>query len=133
MVSVLLELKPRYYIILVWIWTTQIHYDVRYEAEDAVHRFMKLVQIALMVLIGAASGGWNPMGSYDIDYYQVAYPNTPTQDLVKYSGLCCTCWVPTTDPLADQAWESFFTITIAFAVTRALLAIQYLVGMCATA
>lgn len=37
-----------------------MHYDVRYEAEDVLHRIAKLVQIGLVVFIGAASGGWSP-------------------------------------------------------------------------
>lgn len=37
-----------------------MHYDVRYEAEDMVHRGFKCLQIMVFVYIGAASGGWSP-------------------------------------------------------------------------
>lgn len=53
-------LTRRYFTILTWIWTSQVHYDARYEAEDVLHRLAKLFQIGLLVFIGAVSGGWSP-------------------------------------------------------------------------
>lgn len=42
-------------------WTTQVHYDERYEAEDVVHRFLKAAQLLVFAFIGASSSGWNPI------------------------------------------------------------------------
>lgn len=53
------DTDSRYYTVLVWIWTAQIHYDTRYEAEDFFHRTAKLLQIILFVYIGASGGGWD--------------------------------------------------------------------------
>lgn len=49
----------RYFVVICWIWTAQIHYDIRYQAEDVYHRFVKGLQITLFLYIGAASGNWN--------------------------------------------------------------------------
>jgi hypothetical protein len=49
-----------FFIIVVCIWVSQIHYDVRYEAEDAFHRIFKALQIIVFMFIGASGGGWNP-------------------------------------------------------------------------
>jgi hypothetical protein len=45
--------------VISWIWTAQVHYDIRYQSEDVYHRFVKGLQITLFVYIGAASGNWN--------------------------------------------------------------------------
>jgi len=50
----------RYYAVITWIWTSQVHYDVLYETEDTFHRIAKLLQIMVFVYMGAASGGWSP-------------------------------------------------------------------------
>ena len=57
--SVTLELTIRYFVILSWVWTSQVHYDIRYQAEDTFHRLIKGFQIGIFVYIGAASGNWN--------------------------------------------------------------------------
>jgi hypothetical protein len=49
-----------YFTILAWLWTSQVHYDIRYQAEDVFHRCCKILQIMVLVYIGAASGSWNP-------------------------------------------------------------------------
>jgi hypothetical protein len=49
-----------YFTILAWLWTSQVHYDVRYQAEDVFHRCCKFLQIGFLVYMGAASGSWNP-------------------------------------------------------------------------
>lgn len=49
----------RYYVIIQWIWATQTYYDIRFQAEDVVHRVYKAAQICLFVYIGAAAGNWN--------------------------------------------------------------------------
>ncbi|KAL1408140.1 hypothetical protein Q8F55_004943 [Vanrija albida] len=98
-----------YYVIIVGIWTSQVHYDVRYEAEDTFHRFFKALQIVLFVYIGAASGGWNPG-----KMIQVTDVAETDEDAIRQL-------------LHDQAAESFLTIVLAFAVNRVILFIQYLV------
>nr|XP_019048481.1 hypothetical protein I302_02253 [Kwoniella bestiolae CBS 10118]OCF27411.1 hypothetical protein I302_02253 [Kwoniella bestiolae CBS 10118] len=49
-----------YYAIICWVWTSQVHYDIRYQALDGWHRAAKAVQIMTFVYMGAASGDWNP-------------------------------------------------------------------------
>jgi hypothetical protein len=46
-------------VIIQWMWTSQLHYDARYEADDRVHRLLRGVHVLLFVYIGAASGKWN--------------------------------------------------------------------------
>lgn len=68
MLGVRLLTTRSYYIILICVWTTQVHYDVRYEAEDTFHRGMKLLQIIVFVYFGVSSGGWDPskLGTFDV-------------------------------------------------------------------
>jgi hypothetical protein len=40
-------------------WATQTYYDIRFQAEDVVHRVYKAFQIVLFVYIGAASRNWD--------------------------------------------------------------------------
>ncbi|KAL1410489.1 hypothetical protein Q8F55_004502 [Vanrija albida] len=97
-----------YFIIVVCIWVSQIHYDVRYEAEDAFHRIMKALQIVVFMFIGASSGGWNPGRIVKIT--DVAGNDIAAQRQLNH----------------DKAARSFLTVTLAFAATRALLGLQYL-------
>ncbi|KAL1410532.1 hypothetical protein Q8F55_004545 [Vanrija albida] len=101
-----------YYIIVICVWTTQIHYDVRYEAEDTFHRIMKLLQIIVLIYFGISSGGWDPskLGDYDV---------IRTDDDRLLARLL------TAATKGDQSWK---TVVIAFAVSRALLAFQYIFG-----
>jgi hypothetical protein len=39
----------------------------RYQSEDVYHRCLKILQIACLVYIGAASGNWNPGDIQDPD------------------------------------------------------------------
>ena len=48
-----------YFTIIQWIWATQTYYDIRFQAEDVVHRVYKAAQICLFVYIGAASRRWD--------------------------------------------------------------------------
>lgn len=57
--SPLRSLSRRYFVVIYWIWTSQVHYDIRYQAEDAFHWIAKSLQIAALIYIGAASGNWN--------------------------------------------------------------------------
>lgn len=52
------ELTRRYFVIIQWMWSSQLHYDGRYEADDRVHRILKGIHVLLFVYIGAASGKW---------------------------------------------------------------------------
>lgn len=49
-----------YFVILAWAWTSQVHYDIRFQAEDIFHRLAKVVQVMVLVYMGASSGKWNP-------------------------------------------------------------------------
>lgn len=49
-----------YFVVLAWLWTSQVYYDVRFQAEDVFHRCAKVVQVILLVYVGAASGNWDP-------------------------------------------------------------------------
>jgi hypothetical protein len=68
-----------YFVIISWVWTSQVHYDLRFQAEDEYHRIAKGFQIILFVYIGAASGNWSldmlqDPGSIDgIEGYEIAH------------------------------------------------------------
>ncbi|BEI89868.1 uncharacterized protein CcaverHIS019_0212300 [Cutaneotrichosporon cavernicola] len=92
-----------YYVVIVSLWTTQLHYDIRYEGDDAVHRLLKPLHLLLFVYIGAASGGW--------DLSRLTVP---------------TLEMSSTEAVAHSlAGDSFLTVAIAVALHRALLAAQY--------
>ncbi|KLT41477.1 hypothetical protein CC85DRAFT_286387, partial [Cutaneotrichosporon oleaginosum] len=94
-----------YYVMIVSIWTTQLHYDMRYEGDDAVHRLLKPLHLVLFVYIGAASGGW--------DLAKIRLPQygaTSSSDAVDH----------------DLAADSFLTVAIAVALHRGLLVAQYI-------
>ncbi|WOO79960.1 uncharacterized protein LOC62_02G003475 [Vanrija pseudolonga] len=92
-----------YYVILVWIWTSQLHYDARYEAEDTFHRALKSLQLMVFVFIGAASGGWSPGKILPVE--EGAAP----AERVEH----------------QRATDSFVTVGIAYAISRGLLLFQY--------
>ncbi|WVQ93867.1 hypothetical protein IAU59_000945 [Kwoniella sp. CBS 9459] len=58
-----------YYAIISWVWTSQMHYDIRYQARDGWHRIAKAVQTMMFVYMGAASGNWNPALIKDQESY----------------------------------------------------------------
>ncbi|KAK8845345.1 hypothetical protein IAR55_006058 [Kwoniella newhampshirensis] len=99
-----------YYTIISWVWTSQTHYDIRYQAEDGFHRLSKAVEIMSFIYMGAASGNWNP--------------GMIRNDSGHLSQL-------TAEVASDHqsANESFTTVLSAFAASRGFLAFQYL--MCA--
>lgn len=47
-------------------WTSQTHFDVRYESNDFLNRLLKCGHIILFVYIGAAGGGWD-LGAFVTD------------------------------------------------------------------
>lgn len=57
-----------YFVLISWVWTSQVHYDIRFQAEDTFHRILKGMQIVLFIYIGAASGFWNSASIQDPDY-----------------------------------------------------------------
>lgn len=89
-------------------WAWQVQYDVRYEANDIVHRVFKCLHIMLFIYIGAASAGW------DLNVYTMFDP------------------VEDTDPfehvIFQQADTAFLTVALALIIQRVLLVIQYLMG-----
>ncbi|WRT63427.1 uncharacterized protein IL334_000332 [Kwoniella shivajii] len=97
-----------YYAIVCWVWTSQIHYDIRYQALDGWHKVAKAVQIMTFVYMGAASGDWNP-GMIRIDE-----PYLATQSQIGASE-------------HRTANESFKTVLAAFIISRGFLACQYTV------
>ena len=54
-----------YFVILAWVWTSQVHYDIRFQAEDIFHRAAKVVQVMVLVYMGAGGGNWNPGEIHD--------------------------------------------------------------------
>lgn len=112
--------------VISWIWTAQVHYDIRYQAEDVYHRFVKGLQITLFVYIGAASGNWN------LGFIQDSQTLTGLsgRQLAAYGmpiALNAQC-KSEADGEIDAAAESFFTIVLAFIASRGLLIGQYAIG-----
>ncbi|ORY31965.1 bacterial low temperature requirement A protein-domain-containing protein [Naematelia encephala] len=95
-----------YFTVIAWIWTSQVHYDTRYQAEDGWHRLLKFLQITVFIYMGAASGNWSPGMIQD-------------PSVTGINGKLAT--------EMDAAAESFATVLTAFAISRGLLATQYAV------
>ncbi|WWC85579.1 uncharacterized protein L201_000443 [Kwoniella dendrophila CBS 6074] len=98
-----------YYAIICWVWTSQVHYDIRYQALDGWHRASKAIQIITFVYMGAASGDWNP-GLIRNDE-----PHLATKSNTRASA-------------HRTANESFKTVLTSFAISRIYLASQYLLS-----
>lgn len=64
------------------LWTSQLHYDLRFECNDVLHRMFKGFQILLFVYIASGSGGWD-LTALDPPYAGV--PDSPTPDEVQSS------------------------------------------------
>jgi hypothetical protein len=108
-------------VIIQWIWATQTLYDVRFQAEDVVHRIYKAAQIYVYVYIGAASGNWELAKLRDPD----SFPETKLNDY-EVRGESCGFrpWFTIVDPPV-LASESYTTVLIAFLLSRVLLITQY--------
>jgi hypothetical protein len=79
-----------YFTILAWLWTSQVHYDIRYQAEDVFHRCCKVFQIIVLVYMGAASGSWNPGLLVPVgDKHSRAY--------TRHGSSCLIYWVERAD------------------------------------
>ncbi|WWD06143.1 hypothetical protein V865_004228 [Kwoniella europaea PYCC6329] len=98
-----------YYAIICWVWTSQVHYDIRYQALDGWHRAAKAIQIMTFVYMGAASGDWNP-GLIRNDEDHLA-----TKSNIRASE-------------HRTANESFKTVLASFVISRVFLACQYLIA-----
>ncbi|WWC97372.1 hypothetical protein V866_004251 [Kwoniella sp. B9012] len=98
-----------YYAIICWVWTSQVHYDIRYQALDGWHRAAKAIQIMTFVYMGAASGDWNP-GLIRNDEDHLA-----TKSNIRASE-------------HRTANESFKTVLASFVISRVFLACQYLLS-----
>ncbi|ORY31942.1 hypothetical protein BCR39DRAFT_524717 [Naematelia encephala] len=94
-----------YFAVLSWLWVSQVYYDIRFQAEDSWHRWVKSLQLVLFVYIGAASGNWSPGMIRDPS----SIPNV-SQTLY------------TSHIAARQSWK---TVLIAYIASRVMLAVQY--------
>jgi hypothetical protein len=90
-------------------------------AEDGVHRFFKFVQVCLFLYIGAASGNWTPGN------IQTARSSGLSGNDAANTGQWYTYFSKTSAHKLEDAEESFKTVVIAFTLSRAQLAIQYLI------
>lgn len=72
-----------------WVWKTQVHYDVKYEGEDNYHRIAKAIQIAIFAFIGAAAGGWNLSKLLKVSRLDIDVVSTTT--LTAHGGWLWTC------------------------------------------
>ncbi|WWD22293.1 hypothetical protein CI109_106784 [Kwoniella shandongensis] len=97
-----------YYVIISWVWTSQTHYDVRYQAEDGFHRLCKAVQILAYIYMGAATGNWAPANIRNDEAH-----------LASLSAESAS-----TNRAAN---DSFTTVLAAYAASRGFLAFQYIV------
>lgn len=66
-----------YFTAIVAMWTVQVHYDIRFQGNDMVHRLAKAAQVVLYIYMAAASGGW--------DLSKLAPPKSgSTSDLISH-------------------------------------------------
>ncbi|KLT46582.1 hypothetical protein CC85DRAFT_324878 [Cutaneotrichosporon oleaginosum] len=101
-----------YFTIIQWMWTSQLHYDGRYEMDDRVHRLLKGVHVLLFVFIEAASGKWNLAKIVKPRYIPGGLRDNPAERVAHV-----------------QAHNSFLTVARAVVVQRVILAGQYALGI----
>jgi low temperature requirement protein LtrA len=90
-----------------WVWTSQMMYDVRFETGDIIHRVFKFIQLLLLAAFAAFAG------RFDVYY---GFPD----DI----GL-----EDNSNPSYSERATGFFSfrgMTIVYIVSRAVLALQYL-------
>lgn len=97
-----------YYVLIAWLWASQTHYDVRYQAEDLFHRQFKAFQIGVFIYIGAASGNWAPGRIQNA----ASMPDLTSDQQTQHTA----------------ANHSFLTVVIAYAISRLMLAFQFAVS-----
>ncbi|WWC57883.1 uncharacterized protein I303_100418 [Kwoniella dejecticola CBS 10117] len=98
-----------FYAVICWVWTSQVHYDIRYQASDGWHRLAKAIQIMTLVFMGAISGDWNPRLIRNDEAY-----------------LATKTYMRAADH--RNASSSFTTVLVSFVISRAFLACQYAVS-----
>jgi hypothetical protein len=101
-----------FFTIIFWTWCSQTAYDMRFQGNDALHRFFKFLQVILFIYQGASSANWNP-GKIEV-WAQDAERNADDYEAKLASH--------------QDAARSWLTVVLAFAVSRAVLAVQY--GIC---
>ncbi|CAK9781578.1 unnamed protein product [Cutaneotrichosporon oleaginosum] len=104
-----------YFTIIQWMWTSQLHYDGRYEMDDRVHRLLKGVHVLLFVFIEAASGKWNLAKIVKPRYIPGGLRDNPAERVAHV-----------------QAHNSFLTVARAVVVQRVILAGQYALASAAS-
>lgn len=136
-----------YYVIIVSIWTTQLHYDIRYEGDDATHRLLKPLHLVLFVYIGAASGGWDLSKIVRPEYLDLDAGEAVNHGKAfgfssgRRGAIGWRIAGDSGDARQEESWrrkgltqdlaaDSFLTVAIASAVHRALLTAQYVMGAC---
>ncbi|KZO93453.1 hypothetical protein CALVIDRAFT_248617 [Calocera viscosa TUFC12733] len=92
-----------YFIIIWWVWASQCLYDARYQSNDWVHRLFKLMQLASFTYVGVFAQDFDPS-------YVVRPADITTIDAVAAVG----------------GSRSFKGVALAYAVSRILLAVQYM-------
>lgn len=98
-------------------WTVQVHYDIRFQGNDMVHRLAKAAQVVLYIYLASASGSW--------DLSELAPPSSGTAgDLINHRTYASCVGLT-----AELAAQSFLTVAVVLATHCGLLAGQYVLGM----
>lgn len=100
--TVLIEYAPG------WVWASQILYDTRFEANDWLHRLFKLLQLAAFSFVGVTSQNFDPSN--------ILPPVSTSNGAFQMAGP------------KQGGWNSFRGVCVAYAVSRAVLGVQYLYG-----
>ncbi|KZO92558.1 hypothetical protein CALVIDRAFT_601376 [Calocera viscosa TUFC12733] len=95
------------YIVLIWwVWASQTLYDVRFQANDWIHRLFKFLQLAAFAFVGITSQAFDP---------ENVLP--PSDDLLSD---------PTVAGAMQQGATAFKGVAAAYGLSRLLCGIQYL-------
>ncbi|KAH7102330.1 bacterial low temperature requirement A protein-domain-containing protein [Auriculariales sp. MPI-PUGE-AT-0066] len=92
-----------FFILAWWLWTAQVIYDTKYYVNDALHRFVLLIQFLLFGALAAFTSG------FDIS---IGFKE-PEDDAGEQAQ-------------AEYVKRSFMAISIIFCMTRVTLALQYI-------
>ncbi|KZO92553.1 hypothetical protein CALVIDRAFT_530040 [Calocera viscosa TUFC12733] len=93
-----------YFVIIWWVWTSQVLYDVRFQSNDWLHRIFRFLQLGTFAFIG--------IGSKDFDPSNILPPDIAA--------------TPEDQAMQSEGWIAFKSISVAYALSRVLLAVQYL-------
>ncbi|KZT53659.1 hypothetical protein CALCODRAFT_44505 [Calocera cornea HHB12733] len=98
-----------YFIIIWWVWASQVVYDCRFQGNDWMHRLFKFLELGAFTYIGVFAEQFDPTNI-------VPPSSTDTFDeIIQYQSA--------------QAWKG---AAIAYTLSRVLLALQYLYVACVT-